>query len=80
MSDGQPRIAGIQKAVNYGFHRVRMMSPVRAGSRLRGRFLLSDVVDRGPGAVLVKSQMTVEIEGGDKPALAAESLGLTRFA
>jgi hypothetical protein len=38
------------------------------------------VVDRGPGEVLVKSQVTVEIEGAEKPALVAESLGLTRFA
>jgi acyl dehydratase len=80
MFDGQPRIAGTQMAVNYGFDRVRMMSPVRAGSRVRGRFVLSDVVDRGPGEVLVKSQVTVEIEGAEKPALVAESLGLTRFA
>jgi len=34
----------------------------------------------GPGEVLVKSQVTVEIEGAEKPALVAESLGLTRFA
>lgn len=80
MFDGQPRLAGAVMAVNYGFDRVRLMAPVRAGSRVRGRFVLTEIVDRGPGEVLIKSQVTVEIEGGDKPALVAESLGLTRFA
>lgn len=78
--DAQPKITGTLMGVNYGFDRVRMMSPVRAGSRVRGRFVLSDVVDRGPGEVLVKTHVTVEIEGGEKPALVAEALGLTRFA
>lgn len=78
--DAQPTIVGTQMGVNYGFDRVRMMSPVPAGSRVRGRFVLTDVVDRGPGEVLVKSQVTVEIEGVDKPAIVAEALGLTRFA
>lgn len=78
--DAQPTIVGTQMGVNYGFDRVRMMSPVPAGSRVRGRFVLTDVVDRGPSEVLVKSQVTVEIEGVDKPAIVAEALGLTRFA
>jgi acyl dehydratase len=57
-----------------------MMSPVRAGSRVRGRFVLNEVVDRGPGEVLIKTQVTVEIDGTEKPALVAEALGLTRFS
>ena len=67
-------------AVNYGFDRVRMMAPVPAGSRVRGRFVLKEIVDRGPNEIMVKSQVTVEIEGGDKPAVVADSLGLSRFA
>ncbi|MDP3745526.1 MAG: Nodulation protein N, partial [Phenylobacterium sp.] len=66
--------------VNYGFDRVRMMAPVRAGSRVRGHFVLKEIVERGPGEVMVKSQVTVEIEGAEKPALVADWLGLTRFA
>ena len=80
MFDGQPRVQGTQMAVNYGFDRVRMMSPVRAGSRVRGRFVLNEVVDRGPDEILIKTQVTVEIDGMEKPALVAEALGLTRFA
>lgn len=78
--DALPAIAGAAMSVNYGFDRVRLMTPVRAGSRVRGRFVLQEVVDRGPNEILAKSLVTVEIEGGDKPALVAESLGLTRFA
>jgi acyl dehydratase len=78
--DAQPKVAGTVMAVNYGFDRVRMMAPVRAGNRVRGRFVLKEIVDRGPNEILVKSQVTVEIEGGDKPAIVADSLGLSRFA
>ncbi|MGH7022188.1 MAG: MaoC family dehydratase [Caulobacteraceae bacterium] len=78
--DAQPRLAGAVMAVNYGFDRVRMMSPVPAGSRIRGHFVLKEIVERGPGEIMVKSQVTVEIEGAEKPALVAESIGLTRFA
>ena len=78
--DAQPKIAGTVMAVNYGFDRVRMMAPVPAGSRVRGRFVLKEIVDRGPNEIMVKSQVTVEIEGADKPAVVADSLGLSRFA
>jgi len=56
------------------------IAPVRAGSRIRGRFVLKEVVDRGPKEIMAKTQATVEIEGGEKPALVADMLGLTRFA
>src|SRR6188768_4146023 len=38
--DAQPRLTGTAMSVNYGFDRVRLMAPVRAGSRIRGRFVL----------------------------------------
>ena len=41
---------------------------------------LKEVVDRGPKEIMAKTQATVEIEGGEKPALVADMLGLTRFA
>src|SRR5262249_29376807 len=78
--DAQPAVAGTVMSVNYGFDRVRLMAPVRAGSRIRGRFVLKEVVDRGPKEIMAKTQVTVEIEGGDKPALVADWFGLTRFA
>ena len=63
--DAQPNVAGTVMSVNYGFDRVRLMAPVRAGSRIRGRFVLKEVVDRGPKEIMAKTQVTVEIEGGE---------------
>ena len=66
----------LKMAVNYGLDRVRFIAPVRAGQRVRGRFTLDSVEDKAPGQILVRHTVTVEIEGGDKPALTAVWLGL----
>ncbi|MBW0145425.1 MaoC family dehydratase [Sphingomicrobium clamense] len=63
-------------AVNYGLDRVRFLAPVRAGKRVRGRFVLKDMKDKAPGQILMTFGVTVEIEGEDKPALLADWLGL----
>ena len=63
-------------AVNYGLDRVRFIAPVRAGSRVRGRFILDAVDDKAPGQLLLRHTVTVEIEHHDKPALTAQWLGL----
>ena len=63
-------------AVNYGLDRVRFIAPVRAGSRVRGRFTLDAVDDKAPGQLLLRHTVTVEIEHNDKPALTAQWLGL----
>jgi acyl dehydratase len=78
--DAQPSIAGRAMAVNYGFDRVRMLTPVRSGARVRGRFVLREIVDRGPKEIMTKSEATVEIEGSPKPALVAEWIGISYFA
>jgi acyl dehydratase len=67
---------GLRMAVNYGLDRVRFLAPVRAGSRVRGRFRLDSAEEKAPGQVLLRHTVTVEIEGEDKPALTAEWLGL----
>ncbi|MBK8120279.1 MAG: MaoC family dehydratase [Sulfuritalea sp.] len=64
-------VEGVKLAVNYGFNRVRFPSPVKVGSRVRGRFVLG-AVDDIPGGVQVVWQTVVEIEGGDRPACVAE--------
>ena len=56
--------------INYGFNRVRFVSPVPAGSRIRGRFAVQKVTDNE-----VAWLVTVELEGSQKPALVAEWLG-----
>ena len=66
-----PRIEGIAMGVNYGFDRVRFLHPVRAGSRVRARFTLMAVTQRSPREWQLTYDVSVEIEGQHKPALAA---------
>ena len=63
-------------AVNYGFQKVRFIAPVRSGRRVRGRFTLASVEEKQPGQIQFLHNVTVEIEGEDKPALVAEWIGL----
>jgi acyl dehydratase len=63
-------------AVNYGFDRVRFLAPVKSGKRVRGRFVLDSVEEKAPGQWLMRHDVTVEIEGEEKPALTAVWLGL----
>ena len=65
---------------NYGFDKLRFVSPVRAGSRVRGRFTLTEAKMRGPNELLSRTSVSVEIDGETKPALAADWLGLLYFA
>ena len=67
---------GAKIAVNYGLDRVRFISPVRSGKRVRGRFVLDSIDEKAPGQLLLRHTVTVEIEGVDKPALTAQWLGL----
>ena len=60
---------GVTMVVNYGLDRVRFLAPVRAGKRVRARFVLDSVEERAPGQLLMRHITTVEIEDGDKPAL-----------
>jgi acyl dehydratase len=59
---------------NYGLDRLRFINPVRAGSRVRAHTRLLEVTEKGPGQILIKTGVTVEIEGEEKPALVAETL------
>ena len=63
-------------AVNYGLDRVRFLAPVKSGKRVRGHFTLEGADEKAPGQLLLKHQVTVEIEGEEKPALTAQWLGL----
>jgi len=60
--------------VNYGLNRLRFVSPVKAGARIRLRTTLQAVDDISPDVVQVTNLQTIEIEGGDRPALVAEML------
>ena len=65
-----------KKSINYGLDRVRFISPVRAGSRVRVNATLLEAQERPEDWYLLRSENTVEIEGEEKPALVAVSLGL----
>ncbi|MEP3074467.1 MaoC family dehydratase [Maricaulis sp.] len=67
---------GIAMGINYGFDKVRFLQPVRAGKKIRGRFVLEDATERNPGQWMLKYAVTVEIEGEEKPALMAHWLTL----
>lgn len=75
-----PVIEGTTMSVNYGFDRLRFISPVRSGSRVRGRFTLTEASLRKPNELLSRTSVSVEIEGEQKPALAADWIGLIYFA
>jgi acyl dehydratase len=75
-----PVIEGTTMGVNYGFDKLRFISPVRAGSRVRGRFTLTEATLRKPKEFMSRTNVTVEIEGESKPALAADWIALIYFA
>jgi len=60
--------------VNYGLNRVRFTSPVPVGSKVRARFRVVAVDDAGDGGTQVTWEVTIEREGGDRPACVAEFL------
>ncbi|WP_108837920.1 MaoC family dehydratase [Tateyamaria sp. Alg231-49] len=72
-------LPGQVMGINYGFDKLRFLSPVRPGNRLRGRFTLTDVKIRKSKELLRTSTLHIEIDGQDTPALVAEWLGLLIF-
>ena len=77
--DALPEVAGRTMGMNYGFDKIRFLSPVPAGSRVRGHFVISAVEKKSPQQVVVRYAVSVEIEGKPKPALAAEWLTVAFF-
>ena len=65
--------------VNYGLDRVRFLAPVPSGARVRGRFTLAECSPRSDTEARLRYAVTVEIEGGGKPALAADWIVLATF-
>ena len=65
------RFDGVLMGINYGFNKVRFVSPVKVGSRIRARAVTSNVELKG-NSLEISRNITVEIEGEEKPALVAE--------
>jgi acyl dehydratase len=69
------RVSGLARGINYGLNKVRFTNAVPAGSRVRGRQKLISAEQRG-GAMQLVSEFTIEIDGQERPACIAESIGL----
>ena len=71
-----PTLEKRKLVVNYGFDKVRFSAPVKVGKRIRTVSTLGEASERKPGHVVMRIDVTVEIEGEHKPALVAEWLSL----
>lgn len=83
--DALAPVAGATMGMNYGFDKIRFLSPVPAGARVRARFVVADAAFKSADELVVRYAVTVEIDGADgaptqKPALAAEWLTIVFFA
>ena len=65
---------GVFMGVNYGLDKVRFPAPVPVNSKVRARHRLVEAELKGGNTIQIKREVTVEIEGGDKPVCVAESL------
>ena len=64
-------IKGVESGINYGADRIRFLTPVPSGARIRGNVSLSGVSSTANG-VQINLAVTVELEGSQKPALVAD--------
>jgi acyl dehydratase len=69
-------LKGLKNTLNYGADRIRYLSPVPAGSRLRGRITVAEVEAVPPDGLRVNYHLVIEIEGGKRPACVAELIAL----
>jgi acyl dehydratase len=74
-----PKVREQTMGINYGFERIRFMSPVRAGTRVRGHFTLTDMRYRGAGMLMTTYDVSVEIENEKKPAMTANWITIIQF-
>ena len=68
----EPAVEGVKMGVNYGGNKVRFLTSVPSGARVRGHFKLLSLTEKHPGQWQRTVEFTVEIEGKEKPALIAE--------
>lgn len=66
-------VTNIAMAINYGYNKVRFITPVKVGAKIRARAEITKV-DKLDGGVQAAMTLTVEIEGSEKPAVVAESI------
>jgi acyl dehydratase len=67
---------GTMMAINYGMNKLRLVNPVKSDAKIRDRIVLTDVVEKDGGRILMTTTHTIEIEGEEKPAMVAEVLSM----
>lgn len=70
------KIGGVRHGLNYGSNRIRFPSPVPAGSRVRARYRLKTTENVKGDGLRVIGEVTMELEGSDKPACVAETIAV----
>ena len=73
------KVKGLRHSLNYGSDRIRFTAPVPAESRVRGRYKLKSTEDVKDNGVKIIGEMTIEIEGRDRPACIVESISIVYF-
>lgn len=77
--DCLPVIREQTMGINYGFDKVRFMSPVKSGTRIRGHFTLAEARFRGAGMLMTTYEASIEIENERRPALTATWMTIVQF-
>ena len=75
--DSEKPLENTAMGINYGFNKIRFVTPVKVGSRVRAKFVTKSVDQKTENSVLITRDVTVEIEGESRPAIKAEWLGYT---
>jgi acyl dehydratase len=78
--NGSIKLENAVMGINYGLDKVRFVNPVKVGSKIRARFELASAEEKKPKHYLLKHNVTIEIDGEEKPALIAEWLGMAVVA
>jgi acyl dehydratase len=73
------QVENVKMGINYGLNKVRFPTPVKVGSRLRGRMTLVEIERIGDAAVQTVGRVTLDLEGSDKPACVAEMVSRYYF-
>jgi acyl dehydratase len=78
--NGGIKLENAVMGINYGLDKVRFINPVKVGNKIRARFELISAEEKKPNHYLMKHNVTIDIDGEEKPALIAEWLGMTVVA
>jgi len=70
------KVKNIAHSINYGLDRVRFLSPVKAGSKVRGSYKLLEIQEFKGNGYRVKNELTIEIQNKERPACVAETIGV----